>query len=502
VFEAVSASRIVPQQLAMIRAAMPAALVAQLGMIGACLLVLWTGPERGIGLAAWAVLATVATLARILLLRSWPRGPVPIEEAPRRRRLAVSAALLSGVIWGVLALLIQAEAAVERQMVVGLVLAVMCAGALGAVGHVKAVFYAFAVPALVPFAAVLLLGGGTPRTALGLLALLFLGTLILTSHRLERVLIGAFGLQEANSALVRHLTLARDEASAAAQAKNALISNLEESRREAESANQAKSTFLAIMSHELRTPLNAIIGFADVIRTQALGPMENARYREYIDDIRDSGAHLLELINKILDLSKIEAGKFDIVPERLSTEPVISSVLRLFRQQATSAGVQIRSEVRASAVAILADERALKQMMINLVSNALKFAPRGSIVRIVATGEADAVEISVSDAGVGIAPEDIEKAIQPFSQLGDPMTRRHEGTGLGLSLVKALIELHGGSLAIHSRPGSTTVRLRFPRAETETAGEAHAMGAPALAEEIGHRVALAEAVEGLKTIPD
>jgi signal transduction histidine kinase len=459
----VSARRILPQQLAMIRAAMPAALSAQIGMIGACLLVLWTGPERSIWLAAWAGLATLATLARLLLLRSWPRGPGGIEEAPRWRRLSISAALLSGAIWGLLAVLIQAEAPIEHQMFLGVALAGLCAGALAALGYVKAVFYAFALPALLPFAAVMLVSGGTTRTALGLLALFFLGALGVIASRLERMLMGAFRLQEANAALVRHLTRARDEAAAAAEAKNRLISTLEESRREAETANQAKSTFLAIMSHELRTPLNAIIGFADVIRTQALGPMENARYREYIDDIRDSGAHLLELINKILDLSKIEAGKFDIVPARLSTEPAIASVLRLFRQQATSAGVQITLEVRASAAAILADERALKQMLINVISNALKYAPRGSAITIVAAGEADAIEISVSDAGVGIAPEDIDKAIEPFSQLGDPMTRRHEGTGLGLSLVKALIELHGGSLAIHSRPGSgTTVRLHFP----------------------------------------
>ena len=454
---------------------MPAALVAQIGMIIACFAVLWWGTARGPWLLAWGFLALFATVARALLLWGWPKRPLKLSEARSWRRLVASGALLSGAIWGMLPVLIQAQASLEHQMFVGVVLAGICAGALTALGYVRLTFYAFVVPALLPFAAVMLLAGGGTRTALGLLALLFLGSLAFIARTLERVVIGAFRLQQANADLVRRLTLARDEARAAAEAKSGLISRLEESRREAESANQAKSTFLAIMSHELRTPLNAIIGFADVIRTEALGPVENPRYREYINDIRDSGAHLLELINKILDLSKIEAGKFELAFELLSTEPAIRSVLRLFREQAISAGVRFELSVDASACAIRADERALKQMLINLVSNALKFAPRGSTIALAATGTEEGVEISVSDRGVGIAPEDIGKALAPFSQLGDPMTRRHEGTGLGLSLVKALIELHGGTLAIEATPGGgTLVRLRFPApVPTQTAGAAN-----------------------------
>jgi signal transduction histidine kinase len=447
----------------MVRAAMPAALVAQIGMVVACFAVLWSGAARGYWLLVWVFLSVLATVARALLLWGWPKHALEAEEARRWRRLIASGALLSGTVWGVLPVLIQAQASIEHQMFVGVVLAGMCAGALAALAYVRVTFYAFVLPALLPFAAVMLLAGGGTGTALGVLALLFLGSLAFIAQRLERVVMGAFRLQQANADLVRRLTVARDEASAAAEAKSALISRLEESRREAETANQAKSTFLAIMSHELRTPLNAIIGFADVIRTEALGPVENPRYREYINDIRDSGAHLLELINKILDLSKIEAGKFELAPELLSTEPAIRSVLRLFREQATSAGVRFELSVEASACAIRADERALKQMLINLVSNAMKFAPRGSAIELAATGTEEGVEISVSDRGIGIAPEDIEKAVAPFSQLGDPMTRRHEGTGLGLSLVKAVIELHGGTLAIGSAPGGgTLVRLRFP----------------------------------------
>ncbi|HEX6103398.1 MAG TPA: HAMP domain-containing sensor histidine kinase [Alphaproteobacteria bacterium] len=469
----VAQERVLPQQLAMIRAAMPAALVAQIGMVLACLIVLWTGPARGPALAAWAVVAILATLARAMLLWRWPSRPVAVAEAASWRRLAITAAFVSGSIWGALPVLVQGQAAIEHLMFLGVVLAGMCAGALAALGYLRIAFYAFVLPALLPYAAVMLLGGEPIGTALGFLALLFLASMAFIAGTLERVVIGAFRLQHANAALVRRLTRARDDAHAAAEAKSRLIASLEESRREAETANQAKSTFLAIMSHELRTPLNAIIGFADVIRSEALGPMENARYREYIDDIRDSGAHLLELINKILDLSKIEAGKFELAPERLSTEPVLRAVLRLFREQATSAGVALQLSVEASASSIRADERALKQMLINLISNALKFAPRGTAIEIAARAAHEGTEISVSDQGIGIAPEDIDKAVAPFSQLGDPMTRRHEGTGLGLSLVKALIELHGGSLAIESRPGrGATVRLRFPAGTSEAARSA------------------------------
>ena len=398
-----------------------------------------------------------------------------LAEAERRHRLLLAVALACGAGWGALPVLIAGAAPLDRRILLGAVLAAVCTGALAALGPLRSALHAFLVPALLPFAALMLLQADAIGAGVGLVALLFLASLAWTGHGWERAAAEAFRTGQSNAALARRLTFARDEAEGAAQAQAQLIARLEESRRDAETANQAKSTFLAIMSHELRTPLNAIIGFADVIRSEALGPLENARYREYIDDIRDSGTHLLELINKILDLSKIEAGKFELAPQRLSTEPVARSVLRLFGEQATATGVRLELRVEAAAASIRADERALKQMLINLISNALKFAPRGTAIEIAARTAEDATEISVTDRGIGIAPEDIGKAVAPFSQLGDPMTRRHEGTGLGLSLVKALVELHGGSLAIESRPGrGTTVRLRFP-ARAETSPEAGAI---------------------------
>jgi signal transduction histidine kinase len=461
---------ILAQQLGLVRAAMPAALIAQIGMIAGCVIVFWSHPSAKM-ITVWAVVALLATLARGLLLWKWPHEPLIAVEAPRWLRLLLCTGVITGAIWGSLPALIQEQAPIEYEMFLGVVLAGMCAGALAALGYIRTLFYAFVLPALLPFITVMLIGGGAIRAVLGLLALLFLGSLAYIARTLERVVVSAFSLQHANAELVKRLTAARDLANSAAEAKSALIASLEESRREAESANQAKSTFLAIMSHELRTPLNAIIGFADVMKSEALGPLENERYREYVNDIRESGAHLLELINKILDLSKIEAGKFDLMVESLPVEQTIRSVLRLFREQATVAGVRLELQVDPEASVILADMRSFKQMLINLISNAIKFAPRGTTIRITTIARSDRAELSVSDQGIGIPPSDIEKAIAPFSQLGDPMTRRHDGTGLGLSLVKALVELHGGGMSIEGTPGGgTTVRLHFPKSSTQ-AGE-------------------------------
>jgi signal transduction histidine kinase len=450
------------QQLGLVRAAMPAALIAQIGMIAGCVIVFWRLPAFGM-IAVWVGIALLATIGRALLLWMWPHDPLAPSQTRRLLRLLLALAVITGAIWGSLPALIQGRAPIEDQMFLAVVLAGMCAGALAALGYIRVLFYAFILPALLPLIAVMLTGDGAIPPILGLLALLFLGSLAFIARTLERVVVSAFSLQHANADLVRRLTAARDLANSAAEAKNALIASLEESRREAESANQAKSTFLAIMSHELRTPLNAIIGFADVMKTEALGPLQNERYREYVNDIRESGTHLLELINKILDLSKIEAGKFDLALEPLAIEPTIRSVLRLFRDQATVAGVILELNVAPDAAVVHADPRSFKQMLINLISNAIKFAPRGTMIRITTATKPGWVELSVCDQGIGIPPSDIDKAIAPFSQLGDPMTRRHDGTGLGLSLVKALIELHGGRLSIEPTPGGgTTVRLEFP----------------------------------------
>jgi len=460
-----AADRILPQQLGLIRASMPAALLGNVGIAATTVFVLWDTTDRT-WLIVWiAVLALITAVRALVWLRVSPASLSPAEARRWRMRVVVGAGL-AGVTWGALVLLSGATAPIEHQMFLGVVLAGMCAGAVAALSYIMPALYAFVLPALTPFIVLMLGTGGEVEIALGLMALLFFGCIIVIARSLERAVVTTFRLQQENFDLVERLTVAVEAIAAADAAKGELIEHLIASRREAESANQAKSMFLAIMSHELRTPLNAIIGFSDIIRSQAVGGrLDNPKYLEYVGDIRESGSHLLDLINKILDLSKIEAGKFDLAFEEVEIEPLVKSLLRLFREQATAAGLRIDVHVEPGAVRFIADERAVKQMLINLVSNALKFAPRGTPIKISArrlpTGEA---ELGVGDHGAGIAPDDIDKAVAPFSQLGDPLTRRHEGTGLGLSLVKSLIELHGGRLAIDSAIGTgTTVRLIFPR---------------------------------------
>ena len=238
---------------------------------------------------------------------------------------------------------------------------------------------------------------------------------------------------------------------------------LREARDQATAANRSKSEFLANMSHELRTPLNAIIGFSEALERELFGPVGNPRYREYAEDIHDSGVHLLNLINDILDLSKIEAGHFNLHEEEVELDHIVASACRIVRPRAQQASIRVETSLPTPPVVLLADERALKQVLINLISNAIKFSSDGDAVRVEANIHADGLRIAVIDQGIGIAADDIPKALEPFTQIDGTLSRSHEGTGLGLPLAKHLAELHGGSLTIESTPGQgTTVNVDLP----------------------------------------
>ena len=238
---------------------------------------------------------------------------------------------------------------------------------------------------------------------------------------------------------------------------------LREARDQATAASRSKSEFLANMSHELRTPLNAIIGFSEALERELFGPVGNPRYREYAEDIHDSGVHLLSLINDILDLSKIEAGHFKLHEDETDLDHIVAAATRIVRHRAQQANIAIECRLPEPALMIVADERALKQVLINLVSNAVKFSPDGSLVVVEAQVTAHSLRISVADKGVGIAPEDIPRALTPFTQLDGSLSRTHEGTGLGLPLAKHLTELHDGSLSIESEvDAGTTVYVDLP----------------------------------------
>jgi len=239
---------------------------------------------------------------------------------------------------------------------------------------------------------------------------------------------------------------------------------LDRARQQAEEASLSKTRFLANMSHELRTPLNAIIGFAEVIQKQMLGPIGNARYAEYVDDIQSSGQHLLSLINNILDMSKIESGSWRIQPEMTDPVEIMEASLRTFRERAEGRGVFMTMAVDARLFEGFVDRQALRQILLNLISNAVKFTPAGGRIEVGAAPLQDgAFTVWVTDSGIGIAPEHIPVVLAPFGQVENDLTRQYEGTGLGLPLVKSLIEMHGGRFEIHSTPGEgTTIRAEFP----------------------------------------
>jgi len=236
---------------------------------------------------------------------------------------------------------------------------------------------------------------------------------------------------------------------------------------ELQAASRAKTEFLANMSHELRTPLNAVIGFSEAIENRMFGPLGNERYAEYAGDIRASGAHLLQIINDILDLSKIEAGRMEIREEPIDLVRVVDDAVRIVHERAEAAELALTIETPEALPRLWADERALKQILINLLSNAIKFTPAGGVVTVAANVDRDALVLSVRDSGIGMHPADIPKALAPFAQIDGSLARPHNGTGLGLPLVKSLVLMHGGELDIDTAPNvGTTVTLNFPAERT------------------------------------
>ena len=222
------------------------------------------------------------------------------------------------------------------------------------------------------------------------------------------------------------------------------------------------------MSHELRTPLNAVIGFSEVLQEQMFGDL-NDKQKEYVHDIHASGKHLLSLINDILDLSKVEAGRLELELGRFHLPAVLDNALTLVRERATRHGITLTQTVDPGVGDIVADERKVKQILLNLLSNAVKFTPGGGRVGVTMTGAEDGVTIAVSDTGIGIAPEDQATIFEEFRQVGHDETRKQEGTGLGLTLAKKFVELHGGRIWVQSQVGQgSTFTFTLPGAETAT----------------------------------
>ncbi len=250
-------------------------------------------------------------------------------------------------------------------------------------------------------------------------------------------------------------------------------------RDQAETADRTKSAFLATMSHELRTPLNAIIGFSEMLTQEVFGPLGSTRYKDYCQSICESGRHLLSVINDVLDISKIEAGKLELHCEEVDLPELLEFCARLVRSKVLEGGVELEVVPTREALPVIsADPVKLKQVVLNLLSNALKFTPQGGKVSLAAsTGGDNGVTLRVSDTGIGMTEEELEVALQPFQQVDNSHTRKYEGTGLGLPLAKGLVEQHGGVLNIESQSGrGTCVSIWLPLGRPAETGVARSAG--------------------------
>jgi signal transduction histidine kinase len=231
----------------------------------------------------------------------------------------------------------------------------------------------------------------------------------------------------------------------------------------AATASQAKSQFLATMSHELRTPLNAIIGFSEMLAGETFGPLGDERYPDYARSIHASGRHLLQLINDILDFTRLDAGRLELHDEEIDLGDLVADTLRMIELEAARAGIVLEIALDDDLPLLRADARRVRQVLLNLLSNAVKFTPRGGAVRLTAISRGSELDIVIADTGIGIAAEDIPRALERFGQVDSSLSRKYEGTGLGLPLARRLMELHGGRLDLESAVGiGTTVTANFP----------------------------------------
>jgi len=247
-----------------------------------------------------------------------------------------------------------------------------------------------------------------------------------------------------------------------------LFNEIEQKSRQLEAASRHKSEFLANMSHELRTPLNAVIGFSEVLGEKMFGEL-NEKQNEYVDDIHSSGQHLLSLINDILDLSKIEAGRMELELAKFDLPLAVENAITLVRERATRHGVSLHREIDKDLGDFVGDERKIKQVLLNLLSNAVKFTPEGGRIEIKAIPVDGSVQISVSDTGIGITPEDQATIFEEFRQVGTADAQKHEGTGLGLTLAKKFVELHGGRIWVESEVGKgSTFTFTLPEKSLST----------------------------------
>jgi len=400
---------------------------------------------------AWTVGAFAVLGIRYTIWRVYRRPAVAGRRIGVARRMVIAANALGGGWWGVGLPIVMPMDQPGLITLVGVFASGLIAGSMASAGAVPVAFLAFTICLAGPIAVFFAAQATVTGVALGAAILVFSGIMISVALNMARQTREILEMRSARKHLIRDLADARDRA---------------------EASDLAKSRFLATMSHELRTPLNIILGFAQSIEQRLLGPLGDDRYAEYAGTIRESGEHLLALINDVLDLSRVGAGQYRIEPERIRVAELVDEVRRGMGDESTRQKVTVFTTVEPDVPDVWADRRAMRQILFNLLSNAVKFTPMGGNVQMSATHDptGSAVRLIVADTGVGIPPDQQHKVLQPFVQADSDSRRRYQGTGLGLALSKELTELQNGHLHLKSQEGEgTTVTLNLPVVDgTET----------------------------------
>jgi len=378
-------------------------------------------------------------------------------EVGTQTRLSALAYLVFTASWGSMGIFLWAPSDDLNHMMVIMLLACTIAGNGALVGASRALLavsylsYGFAL-ILSP-----LQSGGVLYEGISALAILYIGYMAFMSRQIYLTARKMLLLRYDKNDLIEKLAKAKAESDAA--------------REQAEGASRAKSQFLANMSHELRTPLNAILGFSEMITSRMFASSPQKHY-EYAQLIHDSGFHLLTLINDILDLAKIEAGSWTLNEREFDLRATIADAYTMVGPRAHTVGCELRRDIEPSLPPVYCDERAIKQVLLNLLSNAIKFTPQGGIVTVFARSTSDGgISFGVADTGTGIAPEDQQRVFQNFGQGRHDVVTADKGTGLGLPIVKGLVEAHGGRIELQSKLGEgTTVSIQLPRARLRNSG--------------------------------
>lgn len=423
----------------------PLPALANLAVASLLVAVAWTSIPTWI-LAAWLLAMAAVTAVRCALWHRFQRSPGAACDAPRWERRMLFGAAVNGLLWGITGVaLAMMQLPIQVEGVVAISVGGMIAGAMFSLTASSRVFRSYVLPAALGPIAGFLAAGDRDHVAVAGMGVVYLIVVLLWGRDAERGIVTGIRLRLENEALVGDLRKAREQADAAEKLKRESFANL---------------------GHELRTPLNAIIGFAESIEAELWGPVGSPRYRDYAQAIGNSGRHLFELIQGVLDIARHDAGMLELDEDRFDLAEMTRGCAAMLDGSARGNGVVLTAVVPDGGLEVVADATKLRQIVINLVANAVRFTPAGGRVLVVVDRRDDGeVELRVEDNGVGLAPEDIPRALEPFIQVVRDGISNAGGAGLGLPLSKRLAELHGGRLEIESVLGKgTVVRVFLPAA--------------------------------------